>query len=221
MLVQIEFNGSPYVGVFARASDDLLLLPPSVEEDVRKEVGEALEATPVVTTMGGGTILGALCVMNSHGAVVTGFARDHEVRKLEDAGLEVAHLPGRYNAAGNNVLVNDHGALVNPNLEREAVEVIEETLDVAAATGTVAGLSTVGSAACVTARGALCHPKATDEELDLVEDVLGVEADIGTVNHGAPYIGAGLVANTHGAGIGRLTTGPEMNRIEDALGYLD
>ncbi len=220
MLVQTEFNGSPYVGVFARASDDLLLIPPSIQEDVRGELADAVEATSVVTTLGGGTILGALSIMNSQGAVVTGFARDHELRKLTDAGLEVATLPGRYNAAGNNVLANDQGALVNPNLEREALDVLEETLGVAVATGTLAGLSTVGSAACVTNRGALCHPKATDEELDLVEEVLGVEADIGTVNHGAPYIGAGLVANASGAGIGSLTTGPEMNRIEDALGYL-
>jgi translation initiation factor 6 len=43
---------------------------------------------------------------------------------------------------------------------------------------------------------------------------------IGTVNHGDPMIGTGLVANSKGAIIGRNTTGIEMGRIEEALGFL-
>ncbi|RLF51129.1 MAG: translation initiation factor IF-6, partial [Thermoplasmata archaeon] len=43
---------------------------------------------------------------------------------------------------------------------------------------------------------------------------------VGTVNHGAPLIGSGIIANSHGAIIGSLTTGIEMNRIEEALGFL-
>lgn len=34
-------------------------------------------------------------------------------------------------------------------------------------------------------------------------------------------IGSGLVANSKGAIIGNLTTGIEMGRIEEALGFLD
>ena len=58
------------------------------------------------------------------------------------------------------------------------------------------------------------------------EDVVGlmsifdVNVMIGTVNHGSPVIGSGLVANTKGAIIGNLTTGIEMGRIEEALGFL-
>lgn len=40
---------------------------------------------------------------------------------------------------------------------------------------------------------------------------------IGTVNHGVPYVGAGMVANGKGAIMGSKTTGIEMGRIEDAL----
>lgn len=221
MLVQLEFNGSPYLGVFARTNDAIVLCPHSLDAGVQEEVADALEADAVTTNLGGGTILGALAAMNGNGVVVTDFAQQHEIAALEEAGLDAATLPGRFNAAGNNVLANDAGAVVNPDLGGEAVDCIEETLDVPVATGTVAGLKTVGSAACVTTRGALCHPKATDDELDLLEDHLDVEADIGTVNHGAPYIGAGIVGNAHGAAIGVETTGPELNRIEDALGYLE
>lgn len=220
MLVQLEFNGSPYLGVFARANDGHVLCPRSVPDGVRDDLADALEVDPVVTNLGGGTILGALSVMNGEGVVVTDFAAEHELEALEEAGLSAARLPGRFNAAGNNVLANDAGALVNPDLGDDAVACVEETLGVPVATGTVAGLKTVGSAACVTGRGALCHPKATDDELEAIEEHLHVEADIGTVNHGTPYIGAGIVANTKGAAIGVPSTGPELNRIEDALGYL-
>jgi translation initiation factor 6 len=93
-------------------------------------------------------------------------------------------------------------------------------LDVPVDRGTLAGLKTVGSAAVATNKGVLCHPKTSDGELDLLEKLLKVEADIGTVNHGAPFIGAGVLANSKGAAAGRLTTGPELNRIENALNLI-
>ena len=76
-------------------------------------------------------------------------------------------------------------------------------------------------AAVVTNKGCLCHPKVTDEEKNLLKKVFDVNVMIGTVNHGVPMIGSGLVANTKGAIIGNLTTGIEMGRIEEALGFLD
>ena len=67
----------------------------------------------------------------------------------------------------------------------------------------------------------LCHPDATDEKLDFLEELLGVPADIGTINYGGPLVGSGLVANDHGYVVGQDTTGPELGRIESALGYID
>ena len=76
-------------------------------------------------------------------------------------------------------------------------------------------------AAVVTNKGCLCHPKITEEEKQHLEDLFEVNVMIGTVNHGYPMIGSGLVANTKGAIIGNRTTGIEMGRIEEALGFLD
>ena len=67
----------------------------------------------------------------------------------------------------------------------------------------------------------LCHPKSREPELEALEELLDVRADIGTVNYGAPLVGSGLVANEHGYAVGQDTTGPELGRIEDALGYID
>jgi translation initiation factor 6 len=75
-------------------------------------------------------------------------------------------------------------------------------------------------AAVVTNKGCLCHPKIDEEELQQLESLFHVKAMIGTVNHGFPMIGSGLVANDHGALIGKMTTGIEMGRIDEALGFL-
>ena len=125
------------------------------------------------------------------------------------------------NAAGNDILANDHGALVHPDLKTATVKKISDTLGVPAKKGTIASLGTVGMAAVVTNKGCLCHPKTTPEEVEQLEKVFDVDVMIGTVNHGFPMIGSGLVANSNGAIIGNMTTGIEMGRIEEALGFLD
>jgi translation initiation factor 6 len=110
--------------------------------------------------------------------------------------------------------------LVHPDLKSATVKKISDTLGVPVQKGTIAQLGTVGMAAVVTNKGGLCHPKVTKEEKLLMEKVFDVEVMIGTVNHGFPMIGSGLVANSNGAIIGNMTTGIEMGRIEEALGFL-
>jgi translation initiation factor 6 len=157
---------------------------------------------------------------NSDGLLVSSRARDRELDRIaETVDLPVTELPGRINAAGNVILANDDGAYVHPELPDDAVAAVEEGLGVPVERGAIAGVRTVGTAAVATSRGVLCHPKATDEELDRLESVLGVPADIGTVNYGGALVGSGLVANANGYVVGQETTGPELGRIDLALGY--
>lgn len=205
------------MGVFARASDKLALMPPATPEHVATEMQRALGVPTHTLSVGGSNIIGSVVAMNSHGAIVADFVDDSELVILEKLGLRVGRVAGKFNAAGNNILANDHGAYVNPDFSKQAEQSVADILGVTVERGTLAGLKTVGSAACVTSKGVLCHPKTTDDELDLLEKLFKVEADIGTVNHGAPFLGAGIVANRNGALAGSVTTGPELNRIENAL----
>jgi translation initiation factor 6 len=134
--------------------------------------------------------------------------------------LKVFPIKDVINAAGNDILANDNGALVHPDLHNSSVKKISDILGVPVYKGTIASLGTVGMAAVVTNKGCLCHPKVTVEEKRQLEKVFDVDVMIGTVNHGFPMIGSGLVANTKGAIIGDMTTGIEMGRIEEALGFL-
>ena len=221
-MLQTTLLGSPYVGVFAEATDAYALVRPDLGSEVVSALEDELEVPVVEATVGGSATVGALATGNSSGLLVSGRATETERETLTEAtGVPVTPLPGRINAAGNVVLANDRGAYVHPDLPERAVTTVEEGLDVDVEPGEIAGIRTVGTAGVATGRGVLCHPKATDAELDALEAALGVRADIGTINYGGPLVGSGLVANGHGYVVGEETTGPELGRIEEALGFID
>ena len=221
-MLRAALSGSSYVGVFGRATDDCLLVRPDIEESLRAEFEAELDVPAVPTTVGGSGTVGALAVGNENGLLVSERVTDRERERIVEAtDLPVGELPGRINAAGNVVLVNDRGAFVHPDLPRKAIKAVKRTLDVPVERGTIADVRTVGTAAVVTENGVLCHPKTSDGTLDALEELFGVYADIGTINYGGPLVGSGLVANASGYVAGQETTGPELGRIEDALGYIE
>ena len=218
MLRKIEIAGNPYVGVYAKCSEKHVLAPVSLARKTKHHIADALSAELLEITLACGTVLGALTVMNSNGIVVTNSVEPEELKKLSQF-CRVAVLPDKLNAAGNNILANDYGTLVHPDLGKRALAVIHDALGVEVVRGTLGGgsVKTVGSAAVVTNKGALCHPKSTEAELQLVKDVLKVPAMIGTANFGTPLVGACIVANSKGACFSRNTTTVEITRIRDAL----
>ncbi len=221
-MIRASFAGSSHIGVFARSTNDTLLVRRDAEEELVAEMANELQVDTVSTTIAGSGTVGALAVGNENGFVVSGRAADREVEQLaETAEKPVTELPGRINAAGNVILANDYGAYVHPDLKREATTTIRDALEVPVERGDIADVRTVGTAAVATNEGVLCHPKAREAELEAIEDTLDVRADIGTINYGAPLVGSGLLANDHGFIVGEDTTGPELGRIEDALDFID
>jgi translation initiation factor 6 len=221
-VLRATFTGSSYVGVFARVVDDLLLVRPDVDDDLADALGAELAADVLATTVGGSNTVGSLVAGNENGLLVSERTTDRETARLaETVDREVRELPGRINAAGNVILANNYGAYVHPDLPREAVTTIKETLSVPVERGDLADVRTVGTAAVATDTGVLCHPKSRESELQAVEEALDVRADLGTVNYGAPLVGSGLVAGDDGYVVGEETTGPELGRIEETLGFID
>ena len=129
-------------------------------------------------------------------------------------------MEGGVNTAGNLLVVNEQGAIASPSIPHEGLEILAEVLAVDVASTTVAGQDVVGSLAVANDQGVLLHPDVTPDEAMLIEEVLGVKPMVGTVSFGSPYVGAGVCASNTGAISGTQTTGPELNRIEDALGFL-
>ncbi|VVB87645.1 Translation initiation factor 6 [uncultured archaeon] len=108
---------------------------------------------------------------------------------------------------------------MHPDLSDKAVGAIEKALGVDVMRGTIGGLKTVGMAGVATNKGVLVHPKTSAREIAVLEELFHLPVDIGTVNFGSHLVGSGILANSKGYVAGEDTTGPEITRIEDALGY--
>lgn len=218
MLHRLDFNSNSYLGVFCRTNDSFAVASPFLTDKEQSIIKSVLKVDVKNITIGGSTIAGSLLAMNSNGAVVTDFILDDEMEALKKLfGGNILIIKDKFNAAGNNILTNDYGALAHPMLSDETIKNIKDVLDVGVERGTIFDIQTVGMVAVATNRGVLCHPKIHEEEKKSIQRVFGVPTDIGTVNHGVPYVGAGIVANIHGALMGSQTTGIEMGRIEDVL----
>lgn len=221
MFLRLDFHENPNVGVYCRVNDTVGFIRKGLSKKIKNQISEALDVSLVELTIADTNIIGSLLVCNSHGVVATDLVDTPNIKLINEQGFDLCVITDVFNAAGNDLLVNDKGGLVHPDLDDELVTEIESTLKISLRKGTIAGLKTVGMAATVTNKGLLCHPKVTDEEKKVLEDVFDVPVMIGTVNHGVPLIGSGLIANSKGAVVGSATTGIEMGRIEEALDLFD
>ena len=212
-----DVNGNPYVGVYCAASEEYAFVAEPVEENLVKDLEEVLQVEVIRTTIAGSSVVGSLIAFNSHGAVFSNLVEEGELRRMPES-LARGLLPGRINAAGNNLLVNDHAACVHPAASQKTVRMLEDILGVEVQKRSIAGIDTVGSVGIVTSKGLLCHPRTDEDELKVLSEFFKVPAAVTTLNYGTPYLGACAVANSKGALVGATTTPIELGRVEDGLG---
>jgi len=218
-IVRVSFNQIPFLGAFALTTDKIALLPQLFH--VREQIVENALGVPVArANMYNSPLLGILAAGNSNGLVCSELLESDEEERLTELGVRVSRISGRYTAFGNLVLANDHGALVNPDLPDEILKLMSESLGVPVERGTIAGVKNVGATGVATNRGVLVHPDVSNEEIKHVSSVLGVPVEVGTACGGVKYVGLCLVANSNGAIAGKSTTGPELGRVESALGFI-
>jgi translation initiation factor 6 len=210
--------GSASIGVYSLANDRFVVIPQMVPLKKAERTAEWLKVKLVHTSISGSVLAGALACANSNGILLPNSVREEELAVIK-ASFEgnITIMETKKTAYGNLVLANDHGAVVDPRFKEHEIRQISETLGVDAVSGEIAGLPYVGSLAVATNKGVLAHPLLKDEEKELLESIFKVPVDVGTVNCGIPYVGTGLLGNSHAAVAGSMTTGPEMFIIGNAL----
>ena len=218
MIRTIDIYDTPMIGVFATCTDNIALVPPMTKLDNCARIEKSLDVRVVETLVNGSVVVGALSRGNSNGFLFSYGTNTRELQKL--TGVKVETLPDRLNAVGNIVLANDSASLVHPELSDRAIETISRTLNVAVYRGTIAGIKNVGMAGVVTNKGLLVHPRVTSSERDILEKIFELPVSIGTTNFGTQMLGSGILANSNGYLAGSETTGPELGRIEEALGFI-
>jgi translation initiation factor 6 len=211
--------GSASIGVYSLATEKIAVVPPIVSKTKASRLENCLKIKVVRTTIGESVLVGALASANSNGIVLPHYVTEEEIEAIKSKvpDINVAVMETKRTAYGNLVLANDKGAITDPRLKTEDITRISDALGVEAVNGEIAGLPYVGSLATATNKGALAHPMLKEEEQQRLKEVLKVPVDLGTINCGIPYVGMGLIANSHGAVAGFVTTGPELFIIGQAL----
>lgn len=215
---RLNISGSPVLGVFAACTDEFVFVPHETPDEIMGQLEESLLVKVVRTSVAGSSIIGSMMCGNSRGVITAGIIHDREIRAIR-RHVKASRLSAELNAAGNLIVANDTAALVHPDISDKNIGIIEKTLGVVVRKGTIGGLKTVGMAAAATNKGILVHPKTTSSEMAVLKELFGLPVDIGTVNFGSPLVGSGLLANSKGYVVGEETTGPEIGRIEDTLGF--
>lgn len=216
MIKKISILKSNYIGVYARAWEDVAILPTTVEDEVIADFQEILGVEIRKTQINSSNLIGSMSVINSNGLIVAqnGWEKGFEVQFPD---RNILYLEDKFNAVGNDIVANDHAALIHTGFNNTSRKKIQDTLGVEVIKGTIGGIKTVGSVSVVTQKGMLVTPEASEEEQEFLSNFFKVPVKAGTANFGNMYIGSSIIANTKGVLVGKDTTPIELGRIDDIL----
>lgn len=217
MYLATTINSDPNLGIYGFASDKYCLMPKTKDAaQIEKTLGIKIHHATILST----NLLGIFAKGNSHGIVVARAIEDYgDCEHLERAFKNVLVLDTNHTALGNLLLMNDNGIVASPFLRRHTKQ-LEDFFGIPCKTSTIAGMRIDGNLGIATNRGCLLHPRVRAKEAQAIEKILKVNYDIGTVNFGSPYPGAGIIANSNGFLVAPASSGPEIGRVNEALGFL-
>ncbi len=221
-VLRLDIRGDGNIGLFCVATEKFCLVPNTVTEKQRGELGEVLGVPTHGVSVGSTNFTGIFVAGNSNGVVVSGVIEPDEKTFLEKTlGVSVCVMESRHNALGNLVVSNDNGAAISPIFTSAQKKSIEQCLDVETVSVSAAATPLTGSACLANKNGVLVHPGVSDRERSLIEGVLKVRSMQGTLGLGSPWVGAVGICNSNGIAFGSKTTVHEIVRADEALGFLD
>ncbi len=207
--------GSSYVGLFLVTNDKYCVAPLQLTKIAEKEIEKTLDVKVLKTSIYETSLIAVFSKMNNKKIFLPNNVLPREVETIEK-DLKVKILNTK-KSLGNLVALNDYGAIVSPELDDESIKKIEEE-GLTTEKMSVANTPVVGSSILSTNNGFVMNPNASEEEVKKVKDTLNVNGGFSTANVGDSFIRNSAIANKNGLLAGELTTGHELNRIEEALG---
>ena len=153
--------------------------------------------------------------------LVPSIAFDRELKVLDKLGINYAVIDTDHTALGNNIIVNENVALINPDFEDNARKQIEEALDVKVKETEISEISAFGALIAYNNKGALVTNECKDFEKKFIEKSLNIECILSSINQGSPYIRSGIIVNDSGFIVGTFSTPIEINEADMAFGFLE
>lgn len=216
-----NIHGNPNIGLYGFANDSFCLLGKEVPEALARKVEDILHVPTHRITICGTSLIGVFCAGNNKKVLLPEIAFKDELTELDRLHIPYEVIKTKLTALGNNILCNDHAALVNPDYSADVKKRIRLALNVKLRPGTIAGVPTVGSCGAGNRSGLYLHRDIEDDELDMITGVFNVPCETGSVNLGSPYVRSGIICNSNGFVVGDKSGGPEITLIDEALGFID
>lgn len=214
---RVQFDGSSEIGAYIRMTNKYIIMGPSNDSQLRKNVEEYVNIPVVETTINSIKTVGSQIQGNKYGLLVPMTTSDHELitlRQLLPQDILIRRIDERMNALGNIILCNDDIALVHPEVEQETIEIIENVLNVPVHKVAIGDKPLVGSYGCMNSQGLLVDPEISGEDQKSLSELLKLQVTAGTVNMGNNVVGGGIVVNDWIGFCGTKTTNTEIEVME-------
>ncbi|MDD9952960.1 MAG: translation initiation factor IF-6 [Candidatus Woesearchaeota archaeon] len=216
-VLRTHFAGTSNVGLYGYVTEQYALLGEQLTGKRKEEVTAVLQVPLHHVAIAGTQMPGVFLAGNSHCVLAPGILFEHEREELEKLKIPVQVLETKHTCLGNNIVCNDHGAVISTDYSEEERQTIEAYLKVPVIKMDVAGLKTPGAVIVLQGEKGVVHRDVTDEEKHELESVLNVTLTQATANMGTPYLNAALLNNTNGFLIGDASGGPEIVHIDEVL----
>lgn len=220
-LLKTSINSNPNVGLYSFVNDKFALVGIEVPDELAKQYEEVLQVPVHKVTIAGTSLIGVFVAGNNDTILIPDIAFEEELKVLDDLGINYSVISTKLTALGNNILCNDHGAVINPDFTIGEIEQLQEALAIPIEKLTIAGLEIVGSCAAMNSKGGIAHREISQKEILKIKELLKIELEPSTLNLGSPYISSGILVNDNGFIVGDLSGGPEITFADECLGFLD
>jgi len=219
-LLKTNFNGNPNIGLLGMATDKYCIIGSRLNSKLVDEIEKALGVPVIHTTICGTEMAGVFCAANSNCLLLPNLMFSNELETLKKHDIKYKIIDTKHTALGNNILCNDFGCVLSKEIEKKALDEIEEALGVKAVKSRISGLDIVGATAVLNSKGCIVHEDIREEERELIEKVLNIRCGTGTINMGSPFLKSGLIANSNGFIASKSSGWPEIANIDSVLGFI-
>lgn len=215
----MDFEGNNEIGAYICLTNTYAIVGRSQSSVAVDLIKNKLDLPIVEATINNINTIGNLCAGNKYGLVCSHLINDQELLHIRNSlpeNIRVARIHEKLNALGNNILCNDHVAIVHPKFEN--TDALEAILNVPVYKMALGEMPLVGTYGVMNSTGLLAHSGMNELELKELSSLLKVNVISSTVNQGKPGVGSGILANDYMCIFGRRCTNVEIKVAESVLG---
>jgi putative translation initiation factor eIF-6 len=218
-----NFNGMSNLGLYAYVNDRFMLLGKEVPTELDEDLQKVFQVPIHRITLAGTSLIGVFVAGNNNKILIPGITFEYEREVLKQLGIDFEVFDTKLTGLGNNIIMDEGHALINPEFSDLEVKKIEQIMGIKVSKAKFENVFAIGNLVALNKKKgkALVSNDLTREEIRLIENTFKVKATPGSVNMGSPFVRAGTLVNAIGFAMGAASGGPELSNADEALGFLE